>query len=187
MPETKSQKVGLWIVIILGILAIIFIVPEIVKESHQQTVVSHKTMLDFEVYRTKSLSDINSHLADGHKCIYQDAVPILEKALIGFAPRNKKIKAWVNQNKKAVKPILWFNSNLEWCEEDAEEAIRHEILHLIQNKKGEFICGPDRYTRKVGESKIPVCRPFGDEVYDSEQLTNAIARHFAKVTLAQKE
>lgn len=183
--ETTATKIGYVIVIILGLLAIILIVPQIV--AHGQNVVSFQTMQNFERYRTSTLQRLSSHLEIEHDCIYKDAVPLLEKVGFGFAERKKSIKAWVDQKKESVRPVIWFNSRLEWTEEDADSAMKHEILHLLKTKDGEFFCGPDRFIRKVGESKIPVCRPFGEEVYDSEQLTEAILKHFAKVTLAKKD
>jgi hypothetical protein len=185
VAETRNQRIGLVIVVVLGLLAIILIVPFIVGQS--QNVVSYKTMKDFEGYKQSTIQRLSSHLEAHPKCIYRDAIPIIESAETAFAERPKKIKAWVNQKKEALKPMIWFNSRLQWNEEDAYSAITHEVLHLMKTVDGEFLCGPDRYIRKVGDSKIPVCRPFGEEVYDSEQLTKAIASHFAKYSLARKD
>lgn len=176
-----KEAIKLAIVIILGLLAIILIVPHLVNG---QNIVSYQTMKEFDGYKQATLTLLKEHHTD---CILARTIPVIEKAQYGFAKRKKNIQAWVNPTKDAQLPIIWINSVLEWSEDEAIVATVHEALHLALDKDGNFICGPDRYIRRVGYSKIPVCRPFGDEVYDSEQLKNAVALHLGKVTLAKKE
>lgn len=178
----KAMKVHEIIVIILALIAIVLIVPYIV--GHSQNVVSYETMEAFKIHKQSTLKLLREHHTD---CILARTIPTIEQAQYGFAVRKKNIQAWVYPTKKAVLPVIWINSTLEWSEDEAIIATVHEALHLTLDKDGEFICGPDRYIRRVGGSKIPVCRPFGEEVYDSEGLRNAVALHLGKVTLARKE
>lgn len=181
MNKVSKMTIMEWLVVVLGILALIWIIPAIVNG---QNVVSYKMMKDFDGYKQSTLQLLREKHTD---CILAKTIPVIEQSFFGFSKRKASIEAWSWPDKKYERPTFWFNTAKNWTEDEAIVAIVHESLHNTKDRDGNFICGPDRYIRKVGESKIPVCRLFGEEVYISLQLKNAIALHLGKVTVASKE
>lgn len=116
-----------------------------------------------DIYRYHTLSKLSDHFLEDPNCELRELVPIIEDSSIGhFWDTNRYFRAWVI----APYRIIHINLYSDWNKNNTSITYIHEALHIAG------ICGED-YPRR----SEPVCKLFGEDVFDSEEISKTIKRH----------
>lgn len=117
----------------------------------------------FEQHRYRAIELIEQ---DHQDCILTKLIPTIRDMEFRFKRTSREYRAWIEDGH------VWINPDASrWKEKESIVTIIHEAFHLtLINEKP--ICGADCIRQP-----LPVCSPFGRDVYVSWELSEEIRRH----------
>ena len=172
MKVKNLIQIGFWVFVILLIIVFISGVADAQKQNTKE---------EFETYRQDTLEFLDEHAKEDVNCLLLQLRPTVQFMSFLFSDSKGAFRMWVYPEFKAYDNIhparVFVDIGTKFNKQSARRDILHEALHLTVNKKGEYICGPDRPRGPLSTSIIPVCGLFGKPVYDSYGITKALEEH----------
>jgi hypothetical protein len=117
------------------------------------------------------------HDCSDKECPARRLVPYIVTVHVNAVAIHHELKAtFAKDTMWTANPIMYVQSGDDWTLEDGIVVSIHEGLHRLRDKKGKPVCGDDSRAKP----RYKVCYLWGDWANSSQEITDAVERHFAK-------